>query len=79
MGLGEEVVREFVRHRLYGRHRRQSGYWTRGHYERPFFDVLRPRPRRRVEVSGCGCCLPIPIGVLAAAGLGLGVLHRSRD
>jgi hypothetical protein len=76
MGLGRELVDEYIRHRLYGgRHRRYGHYPMRRGPER-FYGLLRPRRRRSFEVRGCGCCLPIPLGLVTAGGVGLRVLAR---
>jgi hypothetical protein len=79
MGLGREIAREYVRHRLYGRrHHHRHGWRTvSSRYVGPFA-ARRPRSHHRTNVSGCGCCLPIPLGLLAGTGLGLNVLLRRR-
>lgn len=77
VGLGREILGDYLRHRLYGERHHRHGYWPiRGRRH----GVFRPRRHRGVEVRGCGCCLPIPIGVLAGTGLGLRLLLvRSRS
>jgi hypothetical protein len=79
MGLGRELVNEYIRHRVYGGRHRRSGYYPMRRGTEPLYALLRPRRRRSVEVRGCGCCLPIPLGLVTASGLGLRALARRRS
>lgn len=79
MGIGREILHEYVRHRLYGERHRRYGLWpTSRRYAGPF-SVRRPRSHHRTQVRGCGCCLPIPLGLVASTGLGLNLLLRRRS
>ncbi len=79
MALGREIVREYLRHRLYGERHRRYGHWPmRSRHVGPF-SLRAPRAHRRAEVKSCGCCLPIPLGLVAATGTGLNMLYRRRS
>ena len=91
MGLFEDLGKEYVRHRLYGRHHRRypasrwttpGGYWGAprhgGYLMRRRHHRARPFGAHRrggVEVRGCGCCLPIPLGLVVSAGLAARLRH----